>query len=328
MDVRTLLRHWQDGIFALDSGYVRPAFDAIHLIVEGGRAAIVDTATRHASPRVLAALDALGIERDRVDWIVLTHVHLDHAGGAGALMKALPAAQLAVHPRGARHMVDPARLWSGTVDVYGREAAESMYGEVVPVEADRVVEVGEGTTISFAGRELQFLDTPGHARHHVAVRDDATGHLFTGDTFGISYRELDIDGRAFIFPSSTPVQFDPDELGRSIDRMLALQPEAVYLTHYSQVRDVPRLGSQLKRMIAAYARIADDALAAAGGAVPADVQALSALQSDIESGMARLMRDELLAHGMLPGEVPLDLLELDIRLNSAGLIDWLRARQK
>jgi len=326
MDVRSMLRHWEDGIFALDSGYVRPSFDAIHVIVEGGRAAIIDTATRHAAPRVLAALDELGVDRDRVDWVVLTHVHLDHAGGAGALLEALPAARLAVHPKGARHMVDPSRLWSGTLAVYGREAAESMYGEVVPVAADRLVEVGEGAAISFAGRELQFLDTPGHARHHVVIRDDATGHLFTGDTFGISYRELDIDGRAFIFPSSTPVQFDPDALVRSLDRMLALQPEAVYLTHYSQVRDVPRLGAQLKRLTATYAGIARNALAAAGGQVPSDTQALSALQSDIEAAMTRLMHDELVAHGMPPGSVPLDLLDLDIRLNSAGLIDWLRAR--
>jgi glyoxylase-like metal-dependent hydrolase (beta-lactamase superfamily II) len=305
---------------------VRPAFDAIHIVVEAGRSAIVDTATRHAVPRVLAALDELGIERDQVDWVVLTHVHLDHAGGAGALMQSLPEARLAVHPRGARHMVEPSRLWSGTVAVYGQEVAEAMYGELVPVPADRVVEVGDGAAIPLAGRQLQCLDTPGHARHHVVVRDEATGHLFTGDTFGISYRELDIDGRAFIFPSSTPVQFNPTELTRSLDRMLALRPEAVYLTHYSQVRDIPRLGAQLKRMTDAYVRIAEDALAAAGGTVPTESQAHSSLQSDIESGMARLMRDELVAHGTSAKDVPLDLLELDLRLNSAGLIDWLRTR--
>jgi glyoxylase-like metal-dependent hydrolase (beta-lactamase superfamily II) len=327
MDVRPLLRHWGEGIFALDSGYVRPTFDAIHLMVESDRAAIIDTGTRHSAPRVLAALDELGIPRNNVDWVVLTHVHLDHAGGAGALLQSLPGARVTVHPRGARHMVDPSKLWAGTVAVYGRDVAESMYGEMIAVPADRVVETGDGATVSLAGRELQFIDAPGHAKHHVVVRDDRTGHLFTGDTFGISYRELDVDGRPFIFPSSTPVQFDPDALLATLDRLLALEPEAVYLTHYSQLRDVPRLGAQLKRLTGLYVQIADRALdAVGGGTVPTDEAAAAALQSRIERDMVRLFDDELRAHGLSPQEVPPGLLDLDIRLNSAGLVDWLRAR--
>jgi glyoxylase-like metal-dependent hydrolase (beta-lactamase superfamily II) len=330
MDVRPLLRHWGEGIFALDSGYVRPAFDAIHIMVESDRAAIIDTGTRHSAPRVLAALDELGIPRENVDWVVLTHVHLDHAGGAGALLQALPGARMTVHPRGARHMIDPSKLWAGTVAVYGRETAESMYGEMIAVPADRVVETGDGAAVSLAGRALQFIDAPGHAKHHVVVRDDRTGHLFTGDTFGISYRELDVDGHPFIFPSSTPVQFDPAALLATLDRLLALEPEAVYLTHYSQVRDVPRLGAQLKRLTKRYVTIALEALEAIGsGALLAGTanNAAAALQSRIERDLTQLFHDELQAHGISPQNVPSDLLELDIRLNSAGLIDWLRSRQ-
>jgi glyoxylase-like metal-dependent hydrolase (beta-lactamase superfamily II) len=257
--------------------------------------------------------------------VVLTHVHLDHAGGAGALLAALPQARLTVHPRGARHMMDPSRLWAGTVAVYGRQAAESMYGEVVPVERSRLVETGEGATVSLAGRELQFMDAPGHARHHVVIRDTATGHLFAGDTFGISYRELDVDGRAFIFPSSTPVQFDPAELRKTLRRMLALQPEAIYLTHYSQVREVPRLGAQLHRLIDASKAIA---LEAAGAGISTDAADDESLLARIESAMTRLMRDALRAHGITPTDRELtEVLDMDIRLNSAGLVSWLQARR-
>lgn len=321
---------WGDGIYAIDSGYHRPALDAIHLLVENGRAAVIDTGTRHSVPAVLAALSAIGIARQCVDWVVLTHVHLDHAGGAGALMQQFPEARLTVHPRGARHLIDPTRLWEATIGVYGRAAAERAYGGVVPVAADRIVETGEGATIAVGGRVLEFLDTPGHARHHVVIRDTKTAHLFAGDMFGISYRELDVDGRAFILPSSTPVQFDPDETRRSHERMLALAPPAVYLTHYSQVRDIPRLGALLMRLTPRYAEIALEAQRALGLAMPRVVagdESERALQARIQAAMTALLIGELRAHGStLPDETIVEILEMDLRLNSAGLIDWLRSR--
>ncbi|MGE0311895.1 MAG: MBL fold metallo-hydrolase [Lautropia sp.] len=325
-DSATPLHQLGHGIHAVDSGYVRPRFDAIHLIVEDGRAALVDTGTSRSVPAVLAALEALRLAPDAVDWVMLTHVHLDHAGGAGALMQAMPNARLTVHPRGARHMADPSRLWAGTVAVYGEAVAREAYGELRPVPAARIVETGEGATISLAGRRFDFIDTPGHARHHVAIRDAATGHLFTGDTFGISYRDFDVDGRAFIFPSSTPVQFDPDDTLRSVDRILALAPGAVCLTHWSRVTDVPRLGADLKRLTGEYVRIAR---AADAEVVQADASARRrSLAATIRPGLARLYLDALRAHGCTLDDAAIaSLLAMDIELNAAGLVDWLeRAR--
>ena len=319
MDVRSLMQHHGHGVFSVDSGYVRPRFDAIHLIVESDRAAIVDTGTRDAVPRVLAALDALGIAPAAVDWIVLTHVHLDHAGGAGHLMRVLPNARLAVHPRGVSHMVDPSRLWAGTVEVYGAEAAQSTYGEPLPIDASRIVPLADGATVSFAGRTLESLDAPGHARHHVVLRDAATGALFAGDTFGISYRELDVDGRAFVFPSSTPVQFDPQALRATVARMLALRPDAIYLTHWSRVEDVPRLGADLMRRIDRYEALARDAQAATRDD-PAR------LLPELERAMDTLLLGEAAAHGCRQTpETVRTLLDMDIRLNAAGLLAWLQA---
>ncbi len=307
------LEHLGNGIHVVDSGYLRAQFDAIHIVVSGDRAAIVDTATARSAPRVLAALAALGIARDKVDYVVLTHVHLDHAGGAGTLMAALPNARLTVHPLGARHMIDPAKLWAGTCEVYGEERARAMYGGPTPVPAERVIETPEGATVSLAGRVLEFYDTPGHARHHVTIRDTQTGHLFTGDTFGIAYRDFDVDGRAFLIPSSTPVQFDPVQLHRSVDRLLALAPEAVYLTHYSRRGDVPALGVQLKRRIDAYVAIGE-AHAGAG----------DERQTRIEAAMGAFLIAEARAHGTGFDDAQIArLLEVDIVLNSAGLVSWL-----
>ena len=165
-----------------------------------------------------------GVAPAQVDYVILTHVHLDHAGGAGQLMARFPNARLTVHPRGARHMIDPSRLLAATVAIYGEEETRRIYGEILPVPRERVIETPEGATLRLAGRELLFLDAPGHARHHVVVRDGETGHIFAGDTFGLSYRELDQDGRQFSFPTTSPSQFDPPALHRSIDRMLALGP--------------------------------------------------------------------------------------------------------
>ncbi len=187
---------YEHGISAIDSGYGRPMLDAVHLMIEEGRAAVIDTGCNDSVPRILQALRARGIPLDRVDWVLLTHVHLDHAGGAGLLLSQLPEARIAVHPRGARHMIDPARLMQGTIEVYGEAQARAMYGELVPVPAERIVEVGDGAEIALAGRAIRVLDTPGHARHHVCYLDTGTSHAFTGDTFGLSYRELD-DGAQF-----------------------------------------------------------------------------------------------------------------------------------
>lgn len=304
------------GIVAVDSVYERRMQTAIHLIVEGGRAAVVDTGTAHAVPRVLAALESVGVAPWHVDYVILTHVHLDHAGGAGQLMARLPNACLTVHPRGARHVVDPSRLMAATVAIYGEEATRSTYGEVLPVAQDRVVETTEGARLRLAGRELQFLDSPGHARHHVVVRDSLTGHFFAGDTFGFSYRELDVDGRQFSFPTTSPSQFDPWALHSSIDRMLAYRPSALYVTHFGRVCDLGRLASDLHRLIDAHAELGER-LRRSGAERPALLR---------EGIMALVLAERARQGWRLPSEKVLEVFALDIELNAQGLEIWLDAQ--
>jgi hydroxyacylglutathione hydrolase len=306
------------GISAVDSVYDRRLQTAIHLIVEAGRAAVVDTGTAHAVPHVVAALAARGIAPAQVDYVILTHVHLDHAGGAGQLMARFPNARLTVHPRGARHMIDPQRLIDATVAIYGEAETRRVYGEILPVPRERVVETTEGTTLRLAGREFRFLDAPGHARHHVVVRDGATGHFFCGDSFGLSYRELDRDGRQFVFPTTSPSQFDPQALHRTIDRMLGFGPAALYLTHFGRLERPADLAADLHRLIDAHV-------------------ALGERHRDAGAERKRLLREGITAlvlaererQGWRPSrEEALELFALDIELNAQGLESWLDAERR
>lgn len=305
------------GITAIDSGYVRPHMDAIHMMVEGDRALFVDTGTNDSVPHVLAALAAKGLGRDHVDFVILTHVHLDHAGGAGRLMQEFPKARLLVHPRGVRHMVDPAKLMAGTIEVYGREAAEKMYGILVPIAPERIIEAQDGSCISLAGRRLTFFDSPGHARHHVCILDEKSGHLFTGDMFGLSYRELDRDGKQFVFPATTPIQFDPEAFHQSIDRLSAMNPGALYMTHYGRVDSPKQIAVDLLRLVDAHADL---------GRSVAGILDKEERLARLRTGVTDLVVNEGRQKGWgLQGDPLLELMHMDIELNAAGLAAWLDA---
>ncbi len=303
------------GILAVDSVYDRRLQTAVHLLVEDGRAAVVDTGTAHAVPHVMAALEAQGVAPAQVDYVILTHVHLDHAGAAGQLMARFPNARLTVHPRGARHMVDPSRLVAATVAIYGEAETRRVYGEILPVPAGRVIETPEGMRLRLAGRELLFLEAPGHARHHVVVRDGATGHFFAGDTFGLSYRELDRDGRQFSFPTTSPSQFDPPQLHRSIDRMLAHGPEALYVTHFGRLARPSALAGDLHRLIDAHVELAERHRHAG-----AERKRLL-----IEGVRSLVLAERARQDWRLPSEKVLEIFALDIELNAQGLEFWLDA---
>ena len=310
------VEHLDHGIQVIDTGFHRPKFDASYLIVESGRAAFVDTGTNHSVERLLAALGASGLEPAAVDLVIATHVHLDHAGGAGLLMQHLPTAQLVVHPRGAKHLIDPSALVKGATAVYGAEEIERSYGTLIGVPAERVRPSTDGMTLALAGRELVFIDTPGHAMHHHCLWDARSQGFFTGDTFGLSYREFDSPLGCWAMPTTTPVQFQPEALRHSILRMLAYHPASMYLTHYGRVGDVPRLGalllSQLDDMVALAQSLAKT--------MPAGPDRKAALQH----GLFEIHWQGLVAH-----QAPVEraeaarLLALDLELNAQGIEIWL-----
>jgi glyoxylase-like metal-dependent hydrolase (beta-lactamase superfamily II) len=300
------------GIVAIDTEYMRPRLDASHLIVSGGRAAFVDTGTNDSVPLLLDALRQHDLGPSDVDYLFLTHVHLDHAGGAGQLMRELPNAICILHPRGAPHMADPAKLIAGTNAVYGEAQARAMYGEILPIDAGRIVVAEDDETFSFGGREMRVLHTKGHALHHYCLYDRESSGVFTGDSFGISYREFDTDKGEFIYPTTTPPHFDPPEAHKAIDRIVGLEPSCLYLTHFSRVDDVGRLASDMHEGI--------DGFVAISNRHRDDGNRLEAMQASMADYLAARIR----AHGYQGDDDTLRaLIHWDVVLNSQGLDAWL-----
>ncbi len=300
-----------DGISAIDTHHIRPASDASYLLIREGRAAFVDTGTALAVPHLLAALQEKQLTVESVDWIFLTHIHLDHAGGAGALLKHLPNARVLVHPKGAPHLVDPTKLIQATIGVYGEAFFAATYGKILPIPADRLQVTEEGLSFFWVDRSYQCLHTPGHALHHYVLWDPIARVVFAGDNFGVSYRELDVNGHAFVIPATTPTHFDPSEMHRTIDRIVALQPAAVCLTHYGQVTEINRLAEDLHRGVDAYV-----AIAGRHGAGPDRVRRRG-------DELFEWMSAQLDAHGdRADAKTRHAALDLDIDLNVQGLIYW------
>lgn len=272
----------------------------------------MDTGSSHSVPRLLSALASHGLGPEDVRYVCPTHVHLDHAGGAGQLMQLCPNALCVLHPRGAPHMVDPSRLIAGSLEVYGQELLTELYGEILPVAAERVQEVADGDTLRLGGLELEFIHTEGHARHHYCAIDRANGAIFSGDTLGISYREFDSENGAFVFATTTPVQFDPDAWQRSIERIAGYELGNACLTHFGQVTPVGPLLDQLSKSL-------DDFVALARELAKAPQRTAA-----MRKALLALLNRRLDEHGdQHTPEERAALLEMDVQLNVMGMEVWL-----
>ena len=299
-----------DGISVIDSGYFSKDFAAIYLLRQGNEVAIIETGNKYSATNVQKALEMDGLSFSDVTYIIPTHVHLDHAGGAGELMNRCQNASLIVHPRGVRHMIDPSKLIAGAVAVYGEANFKKLYGEITPIESRRVIEADDNFILDFEGRELQFIDTPGHARHHFCVWDKQTESMFTGDTFGISYRDLDKENEVYIFPSTSPVQFDPEALIKSIYKIMEYKPQRVCLTHFAAIKPTQKVVNQLIDGIHFVSSLAKE--------YASHKEAKEIIQYEMMSyflkGIKKVGNDDI--------EFCRERLKLDVEINTQGLIYW------
>ena len=314
----TVTARFQDlghGITCIDTELQRPGLASCYLLVSGEEAAFIDCGTDNSVPYLLETLRRKKLSVEQVRYIIPTHVHLDHAGGAGGLMAHCPAAQLVVHPRGARHMIDPSQLQQAALAVYGKTAFERLFGRLLPIAAERVITTEDNMEFDFNSRSLLVLDTAGHARHHNCFYDAQSEGIFSGDTFGVSYPELNLGRNRFIFPPTTPTQFDPASWFLSIERLMALGPKRMYLTHYGCHEEPEYLARELRYNIAEYVDIAEE------------YAEQDDRQERIANALLQQARNFLLDQQCGLDTAALDeLLVMDMRLNAQGLDYWLSKR--
>jgi len=296
------------GITCIDAAYVRHGTACFYLLEEDGECAVLETGTSRSVPALEQLLANRGIAAEQVRYVIPTHVHLDHAGGAGAMMAAFPDAQLLIHPRGARHMADPERLIAAATEVYGEALFRELYGEIEPVDPDRIRQMLDGETISLAGRPLEFRHTRGHAEHHFCIWDEVSRGWFSGDMFGVSYPWFRLPGGDFVLPSTTPGQFDPESYLASLELLGSYKPQRMYLTHYGELQYSSEKARLLAQQIEAYCRFAT-----------ADAVDAVQLQERLGDHAVELMHQ----FGANNDDAELrNHLDFDMQLNAQGLCVW------
>ncbi len=296
-----------------------PSFTAAYLRVAGGECAFIETATSHARPKMLHALEEHGLHPEDVRYVVVTHAHLDHSAGASALLDACPRATLLAHPRAARHLVDPSKLVASATGVYGPERFAALYGVIAPIAKERVRALEDGETFELGGELLRVHHTAGHANHHFVVHDPGLESVYTGDAFGLVYPALQARGR-FAIPSTSPTNFDAIEARRSVDVICGLGARFACLTHFGASEGLAEIATQLRMWLdRAEAWVAEAAEGTESG-------------TEMTARLATAWRDaiatEVEARGLGFGAREWELLALDIELNAQGLAVAAEAKRK
>lgn len=277
---------------------------------------LVETGPSLSVPYILGGLEELGKGPEEVKNIIVTHIHLDHAGGAGLLMKSCPQAQVIVHPRGARHLANPSRLIQGARMVYGDDF-DPLFDPILPIPEERIVVKGEGETLTIdSDRTLTFMDSPGHAAHHLSIYDPASNGLFTGDTAGIRFCQRESHGFSFYLPSTSPNQFDPEAMRSSIQRFRNIGAKRVYLGHFGMVDDVEELYQQVLSELSRFMAVGEDAFRQGKKA--------DSIAQELKNYYIPLLRNK----GIPKDDSLFDLLNLDLNVSAMGIEHYLTKQKK
>jgi len=304
-----------DGVTAIDTMMGgRERYTAGYLL-EAAEPTLIETGPGTSVEPVAAALEHLGIGAAELAHIVLTHIHLDHAGGAGALSARFPRASVWVHERGAPHLADPTRLVASTARVWGEPEMRELFGPTEPVGAGRLHPLSDADVIDLGDRRLDALDTPGHASHHVALVDSRTGVVFTGDALGIHVPDLPV-----LRPATPPPEFDLERAVDSIERIRERARSILLFAHFGPLRDVDATCDLAIRRLREWTAVVGAAIRETEDPDELAARLESAALGDVETGSEATLDLEML-------EDRLRLLS-SIRMNAAGIARYWRKRRE
>jgi len=297
------------GITAIDTFYGgRERCTAAYLLT-ADEPLIVETGPATSFEPVVAALEQLGIATTDLAHIVLTHIHLDHAGGVGRLAERYPNATIWVHERGAPHLADPAKLVASATRIYGEERMASLFGPVEPVPPQRIQGLADGDVIAFGQRTLDVIATPGHASHQVALVDSETGAIFTGDALGIHVPDVPV-----LRPATPPPDFDVELTVTSIERIRARARSVLLFAHFGPIDEIDRVCDLAIARTRAWAEVVRDALQ----------------RTDDLDEIVALLEEEAARDAETGAEAPIDLQRFEmlssIRMNAMGIVRYWRKR--
>ncbi|MBM7703754.1 MBL fold metallo-hydrolase [Metabacillus iocasae] len=282
---------------------------------------IVETSASPSIPYLLKGLESLSIHPSEIKNIIVTHIHLDHAGGTGLFLKDCPNAKVIVHPKGKRHLANPSRLIEGARAVYGNQFDE-LFDPIVPIPEERLVAMEDEQTLQIGkDRTLQFLHTPGHANHHLSIYDAASNGIFTGDTIGVYYPQLLSQELEFYLPSTSPNQFNPDAMLASAERMEKLELERIYFGHYGKSENPHHVFTQLRKWLPLFLETAklsiklhtDSSFEQKATAISTDL--FNKVQAYLKSKQINLTPDVQ------------EIIQLDLSVCAMGLVDYLSKKQ-
>lgn len=271
---------------------------------------LVDTGPSPSIKYVKQGLEALGFSLDQVKYIIVTHIHLDHSGGAALLIQECPNATVVVHPRGARHLAEPERLVAGARVVYGERFSE-LFDPIIAVPQERLLVKDEGATLKISPTcTLRFLDTPGHAKHHLSIYDPVSNGMFTGDTVGIRYEQLIREGVDLFLPSTSPNQFDPEAMRQAINSMLGMNLDCIYFGHFGMTNNPNKALRQVSEWLDVFVEEAE--------AVVAEQEGHEVLAQRLFGRVRGYLREMEVPDGH---EV-YELIEVDMQVSAMGMLDY------
>ncbi len=285
-------------------------------VIQEEKITLVEACSSPSVPHILNGLKALNISPEQIQYIIITHVHLDHAGGAGLLMEKCPNAKLVVHPRGAKHIIDPTRLIQGAKAVYGPQF-HTLFDPILPIPEDRVIVKNDEESLQIGPNcELLFLDTPGHANHHFSIYDPVSNGIFVGDTLGVQLKQIEAFHFNLYLPATSPNQFDPDKTVQSLKRIQALNVDRIYFGHFSAADHPDEVYRQIQHWLPIYVNTAEEVFREGKNVNELVKRLLDQITVVLEK------------HQVPKNHAIYNILQMDLQVFSMGLLDYFSKKTK